>query len=92
MTLRTHCSKNHELTSENVYNAPDGSRSCRQCKRESTIKRVEIKQSEQLDVKHGGMPIQKKLENILDEDKPELLENAIIYLKQENKEKQYVEL
>lgn len=32
---RTHCRHGHEYTTENTYVAPDGSRTCRQCRRDS---------------------------------------------------------
>jgi hypothetical protein len=32
---RTHCMANHEYTPENTYVRPDGTRECRQCRRES---------------------------------------------------------
>lgn len=33
LRVKTHCKRGHELTAENVYVTPTGSRSCRACKR-----------------------------------------------------------
>lgn len=37
--LRTHCPADHEFTEKNTYHAPDGSRHCRQCRRERATAR-----------------------------------------------------
>jgi len=37
---RTHCSNGHAYTPENTHIRPDGTRRCRQCKRESERRRI----------------------------------------------------
>lgn len=35
---KTHCRHGHEYTPENVYNAPDGDRECRECRKAQHIR------------------------------------------------------